>query len=61
MTLLHITFVTVVALAAVLVGGLYWLESRRPEARRRTDAPTPSGPPAADPDHEPPAPHRQDG
>jgi hypothetical protein len=61
MTLLHIAFVTVVAIVTVIFGGLYWLESRRPEARRRTDAPAPHDPPAAEEDQEPRGPQRRDG
>jgi hypothetical protein len=61
MSLLHLTFLTVVALAALLLVGLYWLESRRPEVRRRADAPAPPDPPAVETGHETPGAHRQGG
>ena len=52
MTLIDIAFVVVAAGAIVLFGGMYWLESRRPEVRRRTDATVSSDLPAAGASHD---------
>jgi hypothetical protein len=49
MTLIQIAFVAVVAAVILLVGVMYWLESRRPEFHRATG---PADPPTTDTDSE---------
>ena len=61
MTLLQIAFVVVVAGVILFFGFLYWLESRRPEVRRSTEARLPSDPPAAGTSQERRRRQRRDG